>query len=130
MSGKSAKRLRKLYKRDVQDFARAAAVADVLAKFIKPKPKYWPSWLWGKLLRKLIGSPEAIAAAENREDVDRRVDKDGYLDARFDDNDRFGDPDEIDRAHEAELEQKTINENQNANGNKNTEGQRPEGGAV
>ena len=45
---------RKLYTGDVRKIAQSHAIDEALHNFVKPKPKFWPRWLYSFLLRKLL----------------------------------------------------------------------------
>lgn len=55
MSGKSQKKLRRLYRKDYRGLTQEIVTSGIMAKFIKPKPRWWPLWFWRYCLSKIIG---------------------------------------------------------------------------
>ena len=53
MSQRKAKKLRQLYNREIKKQA-GEAVANHFRDFIKPKPKYIPTFLWLKLIKNIL----------------------------------------------------------------------------
>jgi hypothetical protein len=52
MNQKIAKKLRQYYRKDVRKFARINA--DMLSKILKPRPWYFPKFLWKGLIKIFI----------------------------------------------------------------------------
>lgn len=50
-----AKKIRKMFRKDVHAVATNAALDQALQNFIKPRPKFWPRWFYAYVLRKIIG---------------------------------------------------------------------------
>lgn len=52
MSQKTQKKIRQMYRRDTRDAVRQAAETQVnyFKQVLKPRPQWFPKWLWRKLL--------------------------------------------------------------------------------
>jgi len=50
-----AKKIRKMFRKDVHAVATSNALDLALQKFIKPCPKFWPRWFYAYVLRQVIG---------------------------------------------------------------------------
>ena len=46
MSQKKDKKLRKQYRKDVEDFLKDGGLYELYELIVKPKPRFVPKWLW------------------------------------------------------------------------------------
>ena len=66
MSDKKSKKLRKQYRKDVEDFLNDGGLFELFELIVKPKPRWMPKWFWMWAMKFFINVQEDWGNAGDR----------------------------------------------------------------